>query len=277
MKYQILPTVLIVSIALSLQGCKFGTGTESSRDTAQTDISLSESPRHHEWRTTERSDGTQLETFVVYSEVNAGAPGVIVIHENRGLNDWARSFADQLGEAGYLVAAPDLISGTVEGVKRTTDFANSDEARKAIYGLDADMVTADLDAVYQMLKSDPACNGDISVVGFCWGGSQSFRYATHNVNLQNAFVFYGTAPAEAEALASISCPVYGFYGENDQRVNSTIEATGEFMKKAGKTYEPVIYQGATHAFMRKGDQAESGVEREARDAAWERLLNLLSN
>ncbi len=277
MKYRIFTALLIAVGASSLQGCKFTKAKEDSPETVQVDTSLSESPRHHEWRTTVRADGTELETFLVYPEVNTGVPAVIVIHENRGLNDWARSFADQLGEAGYLVAAPDLISNTVEGVKRTTDFANSDEARKAIYGLEPNGVTADLNAVYELLKSDPACNGSISVVGFCWGGSQSFRYAVNNPQLKNAFVFYGTAPAEAEAFTSINCSVYGFYGENDQRVNATIEATEQFMLQAGKTYEPVIYPGATHAFMRKGDQQQNGVERDARDAAWDRLLKLLSS
>lgn len=275
MKHTILFTISI-ALVFSLQSCKQAEkkGKDLAVDTTPQE-ELSESPRHHEWRTTERSDGTALETFYVYPEVSKAAPGVIVIHENRGLNDWARSFADQLAEKGFLVAAPDLISNTVDGVKRTTDFANSDEARRAIYELDPDMVTADLDAVFQMLKDDPACSGEISVIGFCWGGSQSFRYATNNEGLENALVFYGTAPKDATEFQRISCPVYGFYGENDNRVNATIEATQLGMKAASKTYEPVIYKGATHAFMRKGDQAETGVEREARNQAWDRLLSIL--
>jgi len=269
-----------IALGLYLQGCTFKPDKEkedggTSPEIAQADKILSDSPRHHEWRQTQRSDGSQLETFVVYPEVNEDAPAVIVIHENRGLNDWARSFADQLAEQGFLVAAPDLISNTVNGVKRTTDFANSDQARKAIYALDPEMVTADLDQVYKMLKEDPACNGEISVVGFCWGGRQSFRYATSNSGLQRALVFYGTAPKDPGLFTGISCPVYGFYGENDQRVNSTIEETQRLMKQAGKAYEPVIYPGATHAFMRKGDQAAEGVEKEARDQAWGRMLRLL--
>lgn len=235
---------------------------------------LSESPRHHEWVTLEHGD-RKFQAFVVYPESDSKTKSVIVIHENRGLNDWARLFADQLAAEGYLVIAPDLISNT-QGKRRTTDFENSDAARDAIYALDPDQVTADLNATYQYIKNDPASTGEVAVAGFCWGGSQTFRYATNNQDITSAHVFYGTAPDDPEALAKITAPVYGYYGGDDARVNASIEQTEKYMDAADNTYEYEIYEGAGHAFMRSGHQPDaSEANKEAHDAAWERLLKLL--
>lgn len=235
---------------------------------------LSDSPRHHEWVTLSHGD-RELQAFVVYPEAEGPAKSVIVIHENRGLNDWARLFADQLAAEGYLVIAPDFISNT-KGKKRTTDFENSDAAREAIYELDPEQVTADLDAAFRYIKNDSSSTGKVAVVGFCWGGSQTFRYATNNEEITSAHVFYGTAPDDAEALARISAPVFGYYGGDDNRVNSTIEQTEKYMEAAGNKYEYEIYEGAGHAFMRSGSQEDaSEANKKAHDAAWERLLNLL--
>lgn len=236
---------------------------------------LSQSPRHHEWVSLSHED-REFEAFVVYPESDEKTKSVIVIHENRGLNDWARLFADKLAAQGYLVIAPDLISNTVEGKKRTTDFENPDAARTAIYDLDKDQVTADLNAAYEYIKNDAASTGEVAVVGFCWGGSQTFRYATSNPNITSAHVFYGTGPSEAALIEQISAPVYGYYGGNDNRVNSTIEDTEKLMKEAGKTYEYEIYENAGHAFMRSGHEpdAQQG-NKNAHDKAWKRLLELL--
>ncbi len=236
---------------------------------------LSDSPRHHEWVTLSHGD-REFQAFVVYPESKEKTKSVIVIHENRGLNDWARLFADKLAAEGYLVIAPDHISNTVPGKKRTSDFENPDAARDAIYDLEPSQVTADLDAAYNYIRNDASSTGEIAVVGFCWGGSQTFRYATDNQEISSAHVFYGTAPDDAEALAKIEAPVYGYYGGDDARVNATIDQTKEYMRAANNTYEPVIYEGAGHAFMRSGHQPDGGeANKKAHDAAWERLLNLL--
>lgn len=237
---------------------------------------LSKSPRHHEWVTLSHGE-REFEAFVVYPESDEKSKSVIVIHENRGLNDWARLFADKLAAQGYLVIAPDLISNTVEGKKRTTDFENSDAARTAIYDLDKDQVTADLNAAFDYIMKDPASSGEVAVVGFCWGGSQTFRYATNNPDITSAHVFYGTAPKEASEIEKIMAPVYGYYGGNDNRVNSTIEETEKLMKSAGKKYEYEIYENAGHAFMRSGhdENAQPG-NKKAHDEAWKRLLKLLN-
>lgn len=245
--------------------------TEKQSETGE----LSNSPRHHEWVSLSHGE-REFEAFVVYPETDQKAKSVIVIHENRGLNDWARLFADKLAAQGFLVIAPDLISNTVEGKKRTTDFENSDAARDAIYDLDKDQVTADLNAAYEYISKDPASTGEVAVVGFCWGGSQTFRYATNNPEITSAHVFYGTAPKEAEVYSSIKAPVYGYYGGDDNRVNSTIEETEKLMAEAGKTFEFEIYENAGHAFMRSGHSPDASKgNKKAHDQAWQRLLELL--
>lgn len=236
---------------------------------------LNESPRHHEWVSVEHGDRT-VQCFVVFPEVQEKVPVVLIIHENRGLTDWVRGVADQIAEAGYIAVAPDLLSGMGPGGGKTSDFPDQDAARNAIYELPPDQVTADLQAVADYAVKLPACNAKLAVGGFCWGGSQTFRFATNRDKLASAFVFYGTAPSGPEQLTKIHCPVYGFYGENDARVTSTVEATAERMKAAGKEYEPVTYDGAGHGFMRSGEGADpDNPNRQARDAAWKRWLHLL--
>lgn len=237
---------------------------------------LERSPRHQE-EVTIKSGDKELTAFVVYPEVPENATVMLLIHENRGLNDWARYMADQVAEAGFIAVAPDLLSGKAPGGGNTPDFANSDEARKGIYQLDPDEVTYDLNSTYRYAQEIPAGNGKVAVGGFCWGGSQTFRYATNNETIEAAFVFYGTGPKNQEEYDRINTTVYGFYGGNDQRVNATIEMSKEMMANAGKTYEPTIYEGAGHGFMRSGQQPEAKEENErARDLAYERLVRLLS-
>lgn len=241
---------------------------------------LEESPRHHEWVGIE-SSGRTLHNFVAYPEISENAGIVIVIHENRGLDDWARSFADQVAAAGYIAIAPDMISNTVTGIEKTSDFESSDAARQAIYALDADAITEDLKAVTAYAKSMGAGNGNIAIVGFCWGGSQSFRFATHAGNTINmAIVFYGTGPQNQEEYDAIEIPVYGFYGGDDQRVNATIPASESMMQDAGQLFEYEIYEGAGHAFMRRGDDPQAAVDDPnviARNEAWARLKELLNS
>jgi carboxymethylenebutenolidase len=235
---------------------------------------LEESPRHHEWVKIE-SNNRMLENFVVYPESEEESTVVIVIHENRGLNDWARSFADQLASRGFITIAPDLL--TDEKGMKTSDYETSDAARSALYELDPEAITSDLMSVLDYAKNLDSGNGKVAVVGFCWGGSQSFRFATNaGEEIEAAFVFYGTGPREAEAYANIKVPVYGFYGGNDNRVNSTIGFSEEQMKANGLSYQYVVYDGAGHAFMRSGDDPKAtGPNKTARDKAFDRLSNIL--
>ena len=123
---------------------------------------------------------------------------------------------------------------------------------KAVSALDPAAVTADLDAAADYGKKLPAASGKLFVAGFCWGGGKSFLFATHRKDLSAAFVFYGTPPP-TDALKSITAPVYGFYAENDARITASVASTTVDMKAAGKSYEPVIYGGAGHGFMRAGE------------------------
>ena len=236
---------------------------------------LESSPRHQEWAQVKLGERT-VHAFVVFPESKAKAPVVIVIHENRGLTDWVRTVADRLAEAGAIAIAPDLLSGAGPDGGRTKDFASQDAAREAIGKLVPDQVTADLNAVAEYGLKLPAANGKLAVSGFCWGGAQTFRFATNRADLKGAFVFYGTSPADKDAYARIKAPVFGFYGGNDERVNATIAPAVDAMKALGKRYEPVTYEGAGHGFMRAGEEAgATEANRKARDEAWTRWKELL--
>lgn len=233
-------------------------------------------PRHHEWGEVPAGEGRTVRTFVAYPEKAKGALAVIVLHENRGLTDWVRYFADQLAAAGYLAIAPDLLSGFDAEHSHTGAFASSDAAREAISALDADRVTSDLLAVKAYAANLAGASGETAVVGFCWGGAQAFRFATHAPDLAAAIVFYGTAPTEEERIAAVAAPVHGFYGENDERVNATIPETRRLMQAHGKTYTVEVYDGAGHAFMREADDpAGPRAAKQAKRAAWKRLVAIL--
>jgi carboxymethylenebutenolidase len=245
----------------------------SAQDWAR--VKLEKSPRHQEW-VKAKHEQREVTCFIVYPEVKDKATAVVLIHEIYGLTDWVRSVADRLASAGYIAIAPDLLSGMGPNRGNSSDFANQDATIKAIYGLPADQITADLNAVVDYVSRVRATNGKVAVAGFCWGGTQAFRFATNNKNIKSAFVFYGTAPDKEEAIARIRCPVYGFYGGNDERVGATIPKTIELMKRAGKTYGPVTYDGAGHGFMRAGEAPDASVENQkAHDEAWKRLTRLL--
>jgi carboxymethylenebutenolidase len=238
---------------------------------------LEKSPRHHEWVEVKHGNRTVV-CFVVYPEVKTKATAVVVIHENKGLQDWVRGLADQLAEAGYVAIAPDLLSGMGPGGGNTKDFKSTDEATMAIGKLTKmpEQVTADLNAVADYILKVPACNGKLTACGFCWGGGQTFRFATNRKDLKAAFVFYGMFGHTKEELARIPCPVYGFYGGSDARINESIPTTTALMKEVGKTFDPMIYEGAGHGFMRMGEDPKGTADnRKGREQAWERWKTLL--
>lgn len=236
---------------------------------------LEKSSRHQEW--VKIKAGTrELQVFIVYPEVKERATAVVLIHEIFGLSDWVRSVADQLAEAGYIALAPDFLSGMAPGGGGTAEFPERDAVTKAVSSLPPDQVTSDLNAAISYVSKLPACNGKVVVAGFCWGGSQAFRAATNNQSIKASFVFYGTGPDNEEDIARIQCPVYGFYGGNDARVNATVPKSTELMMKKGKAIESVTYDGAGHGFMRAGEAPDSNEpNRKARDEAWKRWNDLL--
>jgi len=235
---------------------------------------LGKSPRHQEWVTV-KHDGRAVQTFVVYPESKDKRPVVLIIHEIFGMTDWVQDLADQLAEAGYIAVAPDLLSGMGPNGGRSSSFPEG-KANEAVSHLNPDQVTADLNAVADYGVKLPASNGKLFVGGFCWGGGQSFRFATNRSDLAAAFVFYGPPP-EKDAMARIKAPVYGFFAGNDARIGAMIPAAIANMKAASKTFEPVTYEGAGHGFMRAGEAPDANdANKKARAEAWERWKSLLA-
>ena len=269
MTFKPLHAMRFAAVALLLS---FATAAMHAQDWAKT--RLEASPRHHEYVALKHGSRT-VQAFVVYPEVKTKAPVVILIHEIFGLSDWAKEMADELAAQGFIVVAPDLLSGFGPNGGGSSEFPSQDAAVKAVSGLDPEVVMADLDAAADYGKKLPAGNGKIAVTGFCWGGSKSFAFAAHRKDLSAAFVFYGTGPAD---VTTITAPVYGFYGGNDARVDATIPATTAAMKAAGKTYEPVTYEGAGHGFMRAGEDPNDTVpgNKSAREQGFARLVKLIN-
>jgi carboxymethylenebutenolidase len=234
---------------------------------------LDASPRHHEYVAL-KHDNRTIQAFVVYPEVKEKATVVILIHEIFGLSDWAKEMADELAGQGFIVIAPDLLSGLGHNGGGSSEFPSQDATVKAVSSLDPNAVNADLDAAADYGRHLPAANGKIATVGFCWGGGKSFAFAAHRKDLSAAFVFYGPGPAD---VASITAPVYGFYAENDARIGATIPDTVAAMKASGKVYEPVTYSGAGHGFMRAGEDPTNTVpgNKTARELGFTRLVKLL--
>jgi carboxymethylenebutenolidase len=254
--------LLVIAAAVSLQ----------AQDWAK--ARLEASPRHHEYVPLKHGDRT-VQAFVVYPEVKQKAPVVVLIHEIFGLSNWAKEMADELAAQGFIVIAPDLLTGFGPGGGGSSEFPSQEATIKAVSGLDPEVVSADLDAAADYGKHLPASDGKVAVVGFCWGGGKSFAFAAHRRDLSAAFVFYGPGPAD---VSTITAPVYGFYAGNDARIGATVPATVAAMKAAGKKYEPVTYDGAGHGFMRAGEDPTDTVpgNRTAREQGFGRLVKLLN-
>ena len=263
MLYCLLSTALIA-------GCSAGDSGEP-----QTAQQSDNSPRHEEWVKIESETGIMLDAYCVYPEADGPTLSVIVIHENRGMTDWVRTVVDRLTAEGFLAIAPDMLSGKGPDGSGSAGFASGDDLRQALRDLTMDEKMQNLRAVVRYARELPATSEQVAVAGFCWGGSHTFAFAAKEPSLAAAFVFYGTYPGD-DQLAEIQCPVYGFYGGNDNRVNATIPDTETAMERLGKLYEPEIYAGAGHGFMRAGAEPDATPEnRAAMEAGWDRWLGLL--
>ena len=200
---------------------------------------------------------------------------VVIIHEIFGMSDWVQDLADQVAEAGYIAVAPDLLSGMGPNGGRSSSFEQG-KTNEAVSKLNPDQVTADLNAVADYGLKLPASNGKLFVGGFCWGGGQTFRFATNRGDLAAAFVFYGPPP-EKDAMARIKAPVYGFFAGNDARIGAMIPDAITNMKAAGKMFEPITYEGAAHGFMRAGEAPDANdANKKARADSWERWKSLMA-
>ena len=240
----------------------------------QAKAALEKSPRHGEWAQI-KVDGADkpMPAYVVYPERKDKAPVVIVIMEIFGLSDWIRSVADQLAADGFIAIAPDLIIGKGPDDDDNESLKSSDEAPRYVRELKPEEVISRLNATRDYGKSLPASNGKTATVGFCWGGGMSFLYATAQPDLNAAVVYYGTSP-KTETLKNVKAPVLGNYGENDARVDATIDPAKQEMQSLGKTYEPHIYPGAGHGFLRQQD-GQNGANLKAAQEAWPRTVAFL--
>lgn len=219
---------------------------------------------HGEWVYIKKPTHDSLRAYVAYPERKDKAPAIVVIHEIFGLTDWEPTVADKLAGQGYVAIVPDLLSSRFGMTP-----ANPDSGRKLVALLQADSITADLYAAYHYVNKLGAVKKDhVGVIGFCWGGGQSFRFATNNPELKAAVVCYGPAP-DSSALHRINAKVLGVYGEADARINSQLPTVMEQMKRLGKTFSADSYPGTGHGFLKPG---RKGSDTDQPEKAWTRIL-----
>jgi carboxymethylenebutenolidase len=207
----------------------------------------------------------------VYPEKKEKAGVVLIIHEIYGLSDWIRGVADQLAKEGFIAVAPDLISGMGPGGGGTDSLASRDDVVKLIRGLTPEETKRRLDAVRAYAAALPASNGKLATIGFCWGGGKSFEFAAAEPPPAAVVVYYGTAPDSA-TLLRVKAPVLGLYGGDDARVDATIEPAKVALAKSGVSYDPHVFEGAGHGFLRQQSQRAN---LKATEKAWPLTVTFL--
>ncbi len=229
---------------------------------------LDASPRHGEWAVIKTGPTDSVKAWVVYPARSTNAPVVVVIHEIFGLSTWIRGVADQLAADGFIAIAPDLLTDKVEHV--AGDTATQQAATAAIRTLKTEDVHRQIAAVGRWGMALPSAAKKYGVVGFCWGGGRSFQHAIQSpAGLSASVVYYGPmSPDDIAMLGQVKVPVLGLYGGTDQRVNATIPTVDSTMKALGKTYDPHIFPGAHHGFLRSQQSDTSGADVRATEQAW---------
>lgn len=201
-----------------------------------------------------------ITAYLAYPERKDRAPAVVVIHEIFGMSAFIRQTTEQLARDGFVAIAPDLLS------RRGGTPSSPDEARKLIAGLDADSITGDLDATAAYVKRLKAVRPDrVGVIGFCWGGGQSFRYATNNPSLRAFVVCYGPGP-DATSIARIRAVGLGVYAENDARIDAGLSDVDAAIRTYHKSYHYTVYPGVGHGFLRTREKPEVA------DSAWKAVV-----
>jgi carboxymethylenebutenolidase len=204
--------------------------------------------------------------------VKAGKyPGVVMIHENFGLDDHIRDVARRLSKEGFVVLAPDFLSrlgGTAlvtpkgQGIPNIRELAPWDKiAEDAESGLAYLRVLSDV-------RSDQQ-----GLLGFCWGGEVAFAAATQIRNLNAVVVYYGLSPNPLDLVKNITAPVLANYAEKDEAITKGVNATAAAMKKYNKVYDYKIYPGAQHAF--NNDTRKDRYDAQASKEAWGRTVEFL--
>ena len=212
-------------------------------------------------------EGTRVVGYLARPKGTEKRPGVIVIHENRGLNPHTEDVARRLAADGFVALAPDLLS--VKG--GTPD--DPDQARDLIGQLDDGHVEAALEAAVAWLRDDPATNGEVGVVGFCWGGGWANRLAAAGTPLGAAVAYYGRQ-LPADRAGDVSAPLLLHYAGLDERINAGIDAYTSALDAAGKPYEVFVYEGVNHAF--NNDTNAARYDKAASDEAWARTKAFLN-
>jgi len=278
-----------VIFAQAPQGGARQTWADQQRGQAWATEKLAHSPRQSDWVTISHA-GRSLKGWVDYPAVKGKVPVVLVLHEVFGLTDSTRNTADEIAAMGYVVITPDMLSGFGPGGGDTSSFPSSRDASETVTSLEDKVVDATLDAWADYARKLPQSNGKLAIVGLSWGGGAAFRYATTTrKDLKMVAVFYDVGPPtitqgphrdKATGLfpvKDIRIPVYGFYGSKDSRVMASLQATKDAMTGAHKMYDPVVYEGADHAFMRVGEDPAhpDAANQAAVTASLERLQSVL--
>lgn len=197
------------------------------------------------------------------ADASGKLPGVIVIHENRGLNDHIRDVARRMALEGFIALAPDLLS-SAGGTP-----SDEEKAREMIGALDSRTAIAEGVATIEYLKKDKSTNGKVGVVGFCWGGGMVNDLAVNAPDLGAGVAYYGRQ-AKAEDVAKIKAPLLLQYAGLDTRINAGIDGYRKALEDNGKTFEIFIYDGANHAF--NNDTSEARYDKKAAELAWSRTV-----
>jgi carboxymethylenebutenolidase len=214
--------------------------------------------------------GVTVQGYLCRPSTEGKHPAVIVIHENRGLNDHIRDVTRRFAAEGFVAMAPDLLSRK----GGTGSFDSPDAAREAIMAIPAEQANADLKAGVVYLDNHPSVmSGHCGSVGFCWGGARSFLLSTERGLLRAAVIFYGNAPAP-EKLQQVDCPLLGLYGQTDERITSQVPEVAATLTRYGKSFEYKIYPGAGHAFF--NDTGTNYNAAAAKDA-WPRVVGFLKD
>jgi len=272
MLHALLAVSLLLGATQAAPAGKADSSLPASAETAK--AALDNSPRHGEYIDVKMpGGGPAIRTWISYPERKDKAGVVIVIQEVFGLTDWLRAVADQLAKEGFIAVAPDMVSGLGPGGGGTESVPSRDDVVALTRGISPEEANKRLDAVRDWAIKLPAANGKSATVGFCWGGGRSFAYAGAQPGLDGAVVYYGASP-DAPILGAIKAPVQGHYGGDDERVNATIAPAEAEMKKLGKTYEPHIYEGAGHGFLRD-QSARDGANMKATREAWPLTVKFL--
>jgi len=235
-------------------------------DYARAAVVAEDDPRIATETATYEAAGGKVSGYLARLKGGAKSPGVIVIHENRGLNPHIKDVTRRLAIDGFLAFGVDALS-PVGGTP-----ADEDKAREMIGSLNGDETLARYAAAVPFLAARPGSNGKVGAVGFCWGGGMANRLAAAGTPLGASVAYYGM-PLPPDQVPKVTAPLLLHYAGLDERINAGVPAFEEALKKNGKVYDLHMYPGANHAF--NNDTNAARYDKEAADLAWARTIAFL--